>query len=127
MDLLNGTGTHYGINCWVSREVLWLSARSPSEYAGKWLKMAVSKRLADHHRAARKISVLYAHARGSYGKWDSTHVNNLKRRKFVVSRGNGMAELSGMPEQPLRRRKSGRPHDLPDFLLFIRKHSTNTG
>ena len=122
MDLLNGTGTHYDKNCWVYGEVLWLSARSPSEYAGKRLKMVVSKRLADYHRAAGKIPVLYAHARGSYGKWDSTHVNNLKRRKFVVSRGDGMAGLSGMPEQTLRRRKSGRPHDLPDFLLFIRKH-----
>ena len=56
-----------------------------------------------------------------------TYVNNLERRKFVVARGDGMAGLSGMPEQPFRRRKSGRPHDLPDFLLFIRKHSTNTG
>ena len=126
MDLLNGTGTHYDKNCWVYGEVLWLSARSPSEYAGKRLKMVVSKRLADYHRAAGKIPVLYAHARGSYGKWDSTHVNNLKRRKFVVSRGDGMAGLSGMPELPLRRRKSRRPHNLPDFLLFIRKRSTNT-
>ena len=108
-------------------EVLWLSARSPSEYAGKRLKMAVSKRLANHHRAAGKISVLYAHARGSYSGWARTHVNNLERRKFVVARGNGMAGLSRMPEQTLRRRKSGRPHDLPDFLLFIRKHSTNIG
>ena len=89
--------------------------------------MAVSKRLDDHHRVAGKISVLYAHARGSYGGWARTHVNNLERRKFVVARGDGMAGLSGMPEQPFRRRKSGRPHDLPDFLLFIRKHSTNIG
>ena len=103
-------------------EALWLSARSPSEYAGKRLKMAVSKRLANHHRAAGKISVLYAHARGSYGGWARTHVNNLERRKFVVARGDGMARLSGMPEQPFRRRKSGKPHDFPDFLLFIRKH-----
>ena len=109
------------------REALWLSARSPSEYAGKRLKMAVSKRLANHHRAAGKISVLYAHARGSYGGWARTHVNNLEKRKFVVTHGDRMTGLSGMPEQPLRRRKSGRPHDLPDFLLFIRKHSTNTG
>ena len=122
MDLFYGTGTHYGMNCWMSGEVLWLSARSSSEYAGKRLKMAVSKRLADHHRVAGKISVLYAHARGSYGGWARTHVNNLERRKFVVARGNGMAGLSRMPEQTLRRRKSGRPHDLPDFLLFIRKH-----
>ena len=85
-------------------------------------KKAVSKRLANHHRAAGKISVLYAHARGSYGGWARTHVNNLERRKFVVARGDGMAGLSRMPEQPLRRRKSGRPRDLPDFLLFIRKH-----
>ena len=104
------------------REALWLSARSPSEYAGKRLKMAVSKRLADHHRVAGKISVLYAHARGSYGEWAGTHVNNPERRKFVMARGDGMAGLSGLPEQPFRRRKSGRPHDLPDFLLFIRKH-----
>ena len=122
MDLFYGTGTHYDENCWVYREALWLSARSPSEYAGKGLKMAVSKRLANHHRAAGKISVLYAHARGSYGGWARTHVNNLERRKFVVARGDGMAGLSRMPEQPLRRRKSGRPLDLPDFLLFIRKH-----
>ena len=85
-------------------------------------KKAVSKRLANHHRAAGKISVLYAHARGSYGGWARTHVNNLERRKFVVARGDGIAGLSGMPEQPFRRRKSGRPHDLPDFLLFIHKH-----
>ena len=103
-------------------EVSWLSARSPSEYAGKRLKMAVSKRLADHHRVAGKISVLYAHARGFYGGWARTQTNSMKRRKFVVARGDGMAGLSGMPEQPLRRRKSGRPHDLPDFLLFIHKH-----
>ena len=103
-------------------EVLWLSARSPSEYAGKRLKMAVSKRLANHHRAAGKISVLYAHARGSYGGWARTQENSTKRRKFVVARGNGMAGLSRMPEQPLTRRKSGRPLDLPDFLLFIHKH-----
>ena len=43
MDLFYGTGTHYDKNCWVSGEVLWLSARSPSEYAGKRLKMAVSR------------------------------------------------------------------------------------
>ena len=122
MDLFYGTGTHYDKNCWVSGEVLWLSARSPSEYAGKRLKMAVSKRLANHHRAAGKISVLYAHARGSYGGWARTHVNNLEKRKFVVTHGDRMTGLSGMPEQTLRRRKSGRPHDLPDFLLFIRKH-----
>ena len=122
IDLFYGTDTHYDKNCWVYREALWLSARSPSEYAGKRLKMAVSKRLANHHRAAGKISVLYAHARGSYSGWARTHVNNLERRKFVVARGNGMAGLSRMPEQTLRRRKSGRPHDLPDFLLFIRKH-----
>ena len=47
--------------------------------------------------------------------------------RFVVTCGDGMTGLSGMPEQPRRRRKSGRPHDLPDFLLFIRKHSTNLG
>ena len=122
IELFYGTDTHYDKNCWVYGEVLWLSARSPSEYAGKRLKMAVSKRLADHHRAAKRILIPYAHARGSYGGWTRTHVNNLKRRKFVVARGNGMARLSGMPEQPLRRRKSGRPLDLPDFLLFIRKH-----
>ena len=34
-----------------------------------------------------------------------THVNNLERRKFVVARGDGMAGLSGMPEQPFRRKK----------------------
>ena len=59
IDLFYDTGTHYGKNCWVYGEVLWLSARSPSEYAGKRLKMAVSKRLANHHRAAGKISALY--------------------------------------------------------------------
>ena len=69
MNLFYGTGTHYDKNCWVSGEVLWPSARSPSEYAGKRLKMAVSKSLAHHHRAAGKISVLYAHVRGSYGGW----------------------------------------------------------
>ena len=106
----------------MSGEALWLSARSPSEYAGKRLKMAVSKRLANHHRAAGKISVLYVHTRSSYGGWARTHVNNLERRKFVVARGDEMARLSRMPERPLRRRKSGKPHDLPDFLLFIRKH-----
>ena len=90
-------------------EVLWLSARSPSECAGKRLKMAVLKRMTDYHRAAGKISVLSAHARGSYGGWARTRVNNLKRRRFVVSRDNGMAGLSGMPELPLRRRKFGRP------------------
>ena len=109
------------------REALWLSARSPSEYAGKRLKMAFSKRIANHHRAAGKISVLYVHTRSSYGGWARTHVNNLERRKFVVARGDEMARLSRMPERPLRRRKSGKPHDLPDFLLFIRKHSTNIG
>lgn len=67
IDLFYGTGTHYDKNCWVYREALWLSARSPSEYAGKRLKMAVSKRLADHHRAAKRILIPYAHARGSYG------------------------------------------------------------
>ena len=103
-------------------EVSWPSARSPSKYAGKRLKMAVSKRLANHHRAAGKISVLYAHARGSYGGWARTHVNNLERRKFVVARGDEMAGLSRMPEQPLRRRKSGRLHDLPDFLSITHKH-----
>ena len=56
---------------------------SPSEYAGKRLKMVVSKRLADYHRAAGKISVLYAHARGSYGGWDSTRVNNLKKEGLL--------------------------------------------
>ena len=122
MDLFYGTGTHYDENCWVYGEALWLSARSPSKYAGKRLKMAVSKRLADHHRAAKRILIPYAHARSSYGGWDSTHVNNLKRKKFVMARGDEMAGFSGMPEQPFRRRKSGRPHDLPDFLLFIRKH-----
>ena len=59
IDLFYGTDTHYDKNCWVYREALWLSARSPSEYAGKRLKMAVSKRLVNHHRAAGKISVLY--------------------------------------------------------------------
>ena len=59
IDLFYGTNTHYDKNCWVYGEVSWLSARSPSEYAGKRLKMAVSKRLADHHPAAGKISALY--------------------------------------------------------------------
>ena len=59
MDLFYDTGTHYDKNCWMYGEALWLSARSPSEYAGKRLKMAVSKRLADHHRVAGKISALY--------------------------------------------------------------------
>ena len=59
IDLFYGTGTHYDKNCWMYGEVSWLSARSPSEYAGKRLKMAVSKRLANHHRAAGKISALY--------------------------------------------------------------------
>ena len=122
MDLFYGTGTPYDENCWVYGDALWLSARSPSEYAGKRLKMAVSKRLADHHRAAKRILIPYAHARGSYGGWARTHVNNPERRKFIVTRGDGMAGLSRMPEQPFRRRKSGRLHDLPDFLLFIRKH-----
>ena len=45
--------------------------------------MAVSKRLADHHRVAGKISVLYAHARGSYGEWAGTHVNNPERGEYV--------------------------------------------
>ena len=83
MDLFYDTGTHYGKNCWVYREALWLSARSPSEYAGKRLKMAVSKRLANHHRAAGKISVLYAHARSSYGGYDSTQANSTKKEGLL--------------------------------------------
>ena len=87
MDLLNGTGTHYDKNCWVYREVLWISARSPPEYAGKRLKMAVSKRLADYHRAAGKIPVLYAHARGSYGGRDSTQTQKVRK----TSRSSGLS------------------------------------
>ena len=59
IDLFYGTGTHYDKNCWMYGEVSWLSARSPSEYAGKRLKIAVSKHLANHHRAAGKIPALY--------------------------------------------------------------------
>ena len=81
MDLFYGTGTHYDKNCWVSGEVLWLSARSPSEYAGKRLKMAVSKRLADHHRAPRKISVLYAQT-------SSDHITQKVRK---ASRSSGLS------------------------------------
>ena len=83
MDLFYDTGTHYDKNCWVYGEVLWLSARSPSEYAGKRLKMAVSKRLANHHRAAGKISVLYAHARGSCGGWASVQANSMKKEGLL--------------------------------------------
>ena len=83
MDLFYDTGTHYGKNCWVSGEVLWLSARSPSEYAEKRLKMAVLKLMTDHHRAAGKIPVLYAHARGSYGGWDSTQANSTKKEGLL--------------------------------------------
>ena len=59
---------------------------------------------------------------------DGTALRQIaQKRRFVMARGDGMAGLSGMPELPLRRRKSGRPHNLPGFLLFIRKRSTNTG
>lgn len=39
-----------------------------------------------------------------------------------MAHGDGMTGLSGMPEQTLRRKKSGRPHDLPDFLSITHKH-----
>ena len=115
MDLLNGTGTHYDKNCWVYGEVLWLSARSPSEYAGKWLKMAVSKRLADHHRAAGKIPVLYAHARGSYDGWDSTQANSTKKEGLLC---RVVMEWQDSVECRSSRSNAESPKDLTIFRTF---------
>ena len=59
IDLFYGTGTHYDKNCWMYGEVSWLSARGSFWKHHIMAKKAVSKRLANHHRAAGKISALY--------------------------------------------------------------------
>ena len=77
--------------------------------------MAVLKRMTDHHRAAGKISVLYAHARGFYGEWARTHVNNLERRKFVVARDD---EWQDSVECQSSRSDAESPEDLTIFRTF---------
>ena len=46
-------------------------------------KKAVSKRLANHHRLTGIISVLYAHAKGSYGGWPELRQISWKEESLL--------------------------------------------
>ena len=115
MDLFYDTGTHYDKNCWVYREALWLSARSPSEYAGKRLKMAVLKRMTDYHRAAKRILIPYAHARGSCGGCASVQANSMKKEGLLW---RVVMEWPDSVECRSSRSDAESPEDLTIFRTF---------